>query len=107
MSETSDEITNVVTGTTRREPSAAVAVLTVVLLAGIFGLLLAVFLRMSEDLDVLKSDVAVLRSDVTVLRSDVAEAVELLRPVADNARADLLDCGPGAARNTMGECIIG
>lgn len=117
MTETPKEMPAVVTGPRPKVSTTALTWMTAtiaVMLAGILAILIAIYLRIEDDLTLLKDDVsqvvddvAAQKRDVSQVVGDVADAVELLRPVSSNAAADLADCGPGAARNTRGECIIG
>ena len=96
MRETTDERMAVAPHTTQRAPGAALtamAVLIALLLGGILVVLIGLYQRVDQDLAVMKEDMAVVVGDLAV--------------VARNAQADLDDCGPGAARNRAGDCIIG
>ena len=96
MRETTDERMAVAPHTTQRAPGAALTAMAVVialLLGGILVVLIGLYQRVDQDLAVMKEDMAVVVGDLAV--------------VARNAQADLDDCGPGAARNRAGDCIIG
>ena len=124
MRETTDERMAVAPHTTQRAPGAAltaIAVVIALLLGGILTVLIGLYQRVDQDLAVMKEDMAtavddlaVLKvematavDDLAVLKVEMATAVDDLAVVARNAQADLDDCGPGAARNRAGDCIIG
>ena len=96
MSEATNEGTAVTTDTPLKVSNSAVttmAVVNVLLLGGILVVLIGLYQRVDQDMAVLKEDMATVVDDLAV--------------VARNAQIDLEDCGPGAARNRAGDCIIG
>lgn len=110
MSETTDERMAVAPHTTQRAPGAAltaIAVVIALLLGGILAVLIGLYQRVDQDLAVMKEDMATAVDDLAVLKVEMAVVVGDLAVVARNAQADLDDCGPGAARNRAGDCIIG
>ena len=110
MRETTDERMAVAPHTTRRRPArllTAMAVVIALLLGGILVVLIGLYQRVDQDLAVMKEDMATVVDDLAVLKVEMAVVVGNLAVVARNAQVDLDDCGPGAARNRAGDCIIG